>query len=551
MANRQRSVREPVGRAPSERDDGPSVPILSNEDVADRLAAVESTFERPTAGGVCVADGYGVRITVERGALEVHDGIGQARRTRYFDRATHGLSRIVVGNVTGAVTFDALRWCEALGIGVLVLGPDDAPLLTSVPRATDDARLRRMQALAPDLPVGLDLARFFISEKITGEARVLSTHFGAHDEASTLLELAGVAESPTTTIDEVRQVEATAAASYWQTWAGRSEAVPTFAAADRRRIPGNWTRFDSRRSVLASANGNRRAERPTNALLNYAFSLLEAEAVMACRAVGLDPGMALIHLDARSRQSMALDLVEPVRSDVEAFVLDLLATRTFKKADFAQLPDGHCRLMAPLTHELAEMLPRWAALIAPVAEKVAHSLGDAIAGKYVAVTPLTRRRSREAAAHVNARKAVAARRATASAPHQRPGSPANAPVYSCPSCGGTVANPRHIRCDDCIAKDPRQAPAVRASRGRAILARKRALRERADAELPEHCDRDWYSREVLPQLANHKLVEIMAAAGCSKGYASTIRKGTYVPHVSTWSALAKLVGVEVTELAAH
>ncbi len=519
-------------------------PALGPDDVADRLAQIARTFERPTAGGVCVADGYGVKITVERGALEVHDGIGQTRRTRRFDRATHGQSRIVVANVTGAVTFDALRFCEALGIGVVVLGPYDTVTLTSVPQETDDARLRRVQANAPGLAVGLDLARFLIAEKITGEAKVLTTHFGAHDEASTLLELASVAGSAIT-IDEVRQVEATAAACYFQTWAGRPEVVPIFAAADRRRIPSHWLRFDTRRTVLASASGNRRAERPTNAILNYAFSLLEGEAILACRAVGLDPGMGLIHSDVRSRQSMVLDLMEPIRPDVEAFVLELLGSRTFKKADFAQLPDGHCRLMAPVTHELAEMLPRWGALVAPVAEKVAHSLGDAIAGKYVAVTPLTRRRSREAAAHVKARKAAATRRASASAPHQRPGAAAKSPAYSCPSCGGAVANPRHVRCEDCIAKDPRQAPTVRASRGQAISARKRALRERTEAGLPEHCDRDWYCQEILPQLTNHKLAEIMAAASCSKGYASTIRKGTYVPHVSTWSALAQLAGVEI------
>ena len=168
---------------------------LSSEDVAARLAAVEATFSRPTVGGICVADGYGVKVVVERGALEVHDGIGGSRRTRRFDRATHGLFRLVVGNVTGVITFDALRWCEALGIGVLVLGPDDVPLLTSAPRTTDDARLRRVQAMAPDLPVGLDLARWLVSEKITGQAKVLTSRFGADDEASTVLELAGGAGS--------------------------------------------------------------------------------------------------------------------------------------------------------------------------------------------------------------------------------------------------------------------------------------------------------------------------------------------------------------------
>lgn len=67
-------------------------------------------------------------------------------------------------------------------------------------REPGHARLRRVQATAPDLPVGLDLARWIIAEKITGEAKVLTSRFGADDQASTLLELAGVVET-TATID--------------------------------------------------------------------------------------------------------------------------------------------------------------------------------------------------------------------------------------------------------------------------------------------------------------------------------------------------------------
>ena len=40
-----------------------------------------------------------------------------------------------------------------------------------------------------------------------------------------------------------------------------------------------------------------------------------------------------------------------------------------------------------------------------------------------------------------------------------------------------------------------------------------------------------------------KLADIAAAAGISKGYASNVRAGRFVPHVSTWGPLAKLVGV--------
>ena len=58
---------------------------MSDEDVADHRAAIEATYSRPDVAGVCVADGFGVKVTVERGALVVHDGIGPHRRTRRYD----------------------------------------------------------------------------------------------------------------------------------------------------------------------------------------------------------------------------------------------------------------------------------------------------------------------------------------------------------------------------------------------------------------------------------------------------------------------------------
>ena len=138
---------------------------LSPEDVADSISAIEQTYARADLAGVCVCDGFGVRVVVERGALEVHDGIGQQRRKRRYDRATHGLRRLVILNAAGTVSLDALRWCQALGVGVLVLGPDGTPQLASTPRTTDDARLRRTQALAPTESYGPDVARWLISRK--------------------------------------------------------------------------------------------------------------------------------------------------------------------------------------------------------------------------------------------------------------------------------------------------------------------------------------------------------------------------------------------------
>ncbi len=518
---------------------------IAPEQIVESAERIERTYRRPTLNGVCVTDGFGVRVTVERGALVVADGIGQHRRTRRFDKATHGLSRIVVvASSEGFVTLEALRWCQRLGIAVLALGANGAPALASVPRTTDDARLRRAQALAPSEPYGIDIARRLLGRKLDGQVKLLAGRFGELSEAESVMELREAMEHATT-IDELRQLEATAAALYFGAWSGRPECVPRFATSDARRIPPHWCRFETRRSVLASARSNRKAERPTNAILNYCFALLEAEAVLACQAVGLDPGLGIVHLDEKGRDSLALDLIEPVRPEVEGYVLDLLASRTFRKAELTETNEGHVRLRSPLTHELTESLPRWREAIAPLAEEVAHTLGAVIAGSFVPATPLTSSRSKAAQAMVKARKAEASKRTQRTAPaRQQPVGAVSLPL-GCVDCGTVITNPRHVRCEECIALDPRQTPAIRRRRGDAIASRKRQLAEWEAAHPGVAYNRELFRREILPRLAGVRLAQIMAAAGCSKASASDIRRGKRTPHVSTWASLGELAGGEV------
>ena len=211
---------DPMG-APAPRIVHESRP-LSAEDVFDGVAALAETYQRPDTAGICVVDGFGVRVVVERGTLEVHDGVGPHRRSRRYDRATHGLRRLVILNAAGTVSLDALRWCNALGVGVLVLGPDGTCRLASTPRMTDDARLRRTQAFAPVEPYGLDVARWLMSRKIMGQGKLVLRRFGDSVTAETIGDLA-LATEGAETIDELRQLlEASAAALYFGAWSGRT-----------------------------------------------------------------------------------------------------------------------------------------------------------------------------------------------------------------------------------------------------------------------------------------------------------------------------------------
>jgi hypothetical protein len=183
--------------------------------------------------------------------------------------------------------------------------------------------------------------------------------------------------------------------------------------------------------------------------------------------------------------------------------------------------------------------------MAPIAEQVAHMLGQAMAGKYVPVTPLTTRKSRNAQVVVKARKQANRVVATSHAARQRPVSAAATDPWTCPDCGGEVTNRKHVRCQTCIEADPRQTPEIRGRRGAAIASRKRALREWDAAHPDIEFDPEMYRRDILPGLAGVKLVQIVEAIGCSKGYASVIRSGKQTPHVSTWSALGELVAASL------
>ena len=549
----------PTPRHPSVRvvSEGPA---LFPEDAADRGDAAALTYGADGDGRVVVADGFGIRVSVERGALTIQDGLAEHGRDRRYAKVAAPERLVVAGD--GFLTTEALAWCKAQGTAVVALRAGDV-LLGASPPGRDDARIRRAQALAMGSPAGLAAVRYLLSAKLEGQAAILRDVFGAGETAQTLADLVdgiGVAEN----VDACRQLEAVAAAAYFATWADHSATMVGFVAKDRSRVPPHWRVFDSRRSAITGAsNTNRLAERPINGLLNLAYRLAEIEARFACVRLGVDPGQGLLHLDAPGRDSLALDLIEPVRPEVDRFVLDLVAERTFAKRTFVERSDGHVRVAAPLSHELAATMPTWRREIAPYAEAVAHAFADAVAGKTTKTTPLTARKATAASAEVRRRKAQAAlvkaqadaglHRADQPVRRRRAPAPATAAgaLARCLTCGGQLTRPRHVRCEACWERQGgAQSREARRRRGRSIamarseLDRWRAVHPHANAN-PAHF------APIREGLRTVKLAEIMVAVGCSKASASSWRSGRVVPALRHWAALAELVGVEVPVDAIH
>jgi hypothetical protein len=332
-----------------------------------------------------------------------------------------------------------------------------------------------------------------------------------------------------------------AAAVYWKVWTTSETTSPAFAVRDSGRIPEHWKAFDSRRSKVGGG-GNQRAERPTNSLLNYVYSLAEIEAAVACQILGLDAGIGLLHLDTRGRRSLALDLIEPLRPAIDEFVLDLLQKRTFRIQDFSEsTSDGHVRILAPLTHELVATMPRWARLVAPHAERVAHLLGASLTGSFDPTTPLTGNRQRVARARVRTSVADPTDdRATTPLQTRSDRALVRRLSATCVNCGDPVQSKGAVRCERCRRLPSARDDATRHDRARAIAAA-RAEHERWRVEHPNaQSNPDVFRREILPGLANIKIDEIAAACGIARSWASLVRSGKKVPAMRHWRVLAQL-----------
>lgn len=202
----------------------------------------------------------------------------------------------------------------------IVLGPahnDAGVRLAQAQRVCDEAHCRRWS---------LEL----VIAKLRRQRRVLARWQLARPDARKPLHDAAAAVqgalervqtlSAAPPLDQLRGIEGAAARAYF---AGLSAVLP----------PG-----------LGFTGRNRRPPRdPANALLSLGYTLLHVEAVQACHRAGVDPLLGYYHRPSFGRESMASDLIEPLRPEVDHWVWQLLRDRTLR-ADHFSSDRGACLL---------------------------------------------------------------------------------------------------------------------------------------------------------------------------------------------------------------
>jgi hypothetical protein len=232
--------------------------------------------------------------------------------------------------------------------------------------------------------------------------------------------------------------------------------------------------------------------------------------------------------------------MEPIRPDVDAFVLNWLKSDPLPRSCFFEQRDGNCRLMASFASQLSQTAPTWAHRVAPVAEWFAREI----------IASNGTRRPNLPARLTQCHKRIA-----------KGGSPlplANSSFKSkrlCHGCGTEIAY-RASHCKSCVKgilsahiKDAARAGRIAAHSPSAQI--KRAATQKTNAcarydwkpsDQPTWLTADFYSRNIMPSLASVSGSAIANRLSVSYPYAIDIRRGR-IPHPRRWKTLAELLGL--------
>jgi CRISPR-associated endonuclease Cas1 len=487
--------------------------------------------------GVVTLFGYGIRAQVRRGHLILEDGIGPDRRKARLPRVAHGLRRLVVIGADGMISFSALRWLADQNAAFVMLNRDGSVLATTGPVSPSDVRLRRAQSLAHQSDLALRIARELIDQKLRGQERVIQKYFPASSAGELIAEARNKLMDAKSS-DEIRVFESRGALGYWGAWHDLSV---NFPRNDLARVPDHWQKFGSRISPLTTSP--RLAVNPPNAILNYLYAVLESESRLALAVLGLDPGIGVLHNDLRSRDSLACDLMEPIRPQVDAYLLDWLIRGPLKREWFFEQRDGNCRLTGSFAARLSESAPIWRSAVTTFAEGIARAIWSATSKKKRNAnlsTPLTQTQKRQARdCSVEVKPALVSNSANVCGIC---GIDIKATHKYCRVCATTIRRENVIEASK-LGRLQTHKPHAQVQRAATQRRQQTARKNWSPENMPGWLNEEFYREQIQPQLSKVQVRTIQFRLSVSEAYALRIRGGGCVPHPRHWQKLAELANV--------
>ncbi len=235
----------------------------------------------------------------------------------------HLLERLVMRSSVQIDSSLLAQLAEA-GVAVVAFGGRNASKLAIVhgPSHNDGARRIGQYQRYGDIAWRRDWSRRLVIGKLKGQARILRRALGERPDLRRPLTLG------------VMQLEQ----AKTRLGAERDLAVATIRGIEGAAAAAYFKPYTALFAESLGFNGrNRRPPRdPVNAVLSLGYTLLHFEAVRACYAAGLDPIIGYFHDLEFGRESLACDLIEPLRPRVDAWTREQFRTRTLRDDHFVR-----------------------------------------------------------------------------------------------------------------------------------------------------------------------------------------------------------------------
>lgn len=261
--------------------------------------------------------------------LRLRDGVIELRSEGALVRSVPAalIERVVLRAETALASTTLAAFADR-GIGIVAFGGRGGQRVSQLvgrPHNSARARIAQCQRVDDHAFAGA-WCHTFVRRKLRNQRSLLRAALAARPDLRKPLGdalvsldrcLDGVAD--TMDRDTLRGLEGAAAAGYFRGYA--TLFAPSLGFERRRRRP---------------------PPDPVNACLSLGYTLLHAQAVDAAWGAGLDPMIGFLHLPAYGRESLACDLAEPWRSDIECWVWQQFRDRELRPEHFGRDGAGAC-----------------------------------------------------------------------------------------------------------------------------------------------------------------------------------------------------------------
>jgi len=230
----------------------------------------------------------GRHLALHRGLMVVKEGDAECGSV-----ALDTMEALILSARQVSLSRPVMAALAAHNVAIVICDDKYMPISMQTPYAANYEAGKRMraQAVCP-VPLGKQLWRTIVQEKVRNQGLVLAWHRPGHPMAEKLRRLAGTVRSGDTT-----NTEGQAARIYWHA---------LFDAAFVRDPDRN----------------------DSNILFNYAYTVLRAAVARSLVGAGLHPAIGIFHCNRLNAFALADDCMEPLRPLADMVVLESLGSAT-------------------------------------------------------------------------------------------------------------------------------------------------------------------------------------------------------------------------------